>query len=155
MVNRPDKKEQIDDDILQSRADVIRSTNRTSSSKEMPQSITQPQKAEEKNVSETSEGTSSLLAAVVKANKAETARTSRADIPRFDLAEEIMAQQRKITGIKRKAPGRKTEVRAEREDYERKDSSADYIAAGEIAADEDLLITEIVARDIERLRSGD
>ena len=154
MVNKPDKKEQIDDDILQSKADVIRSRNITSSS----QDSTQSQKAEEKaaypDVKEP-EGTSSLLAAVVKANKTETARTSQADIPRFDLAEEIMAQHRKATAIKRKSPGKKTEVRTEKKSYKQKSEAADYMAGEEISANEDLIVAEIVARDIERLYSGE
>ncbi len=32
------------------------------------------------------------------------------EIPRFDLAEQIMAEQRKITAIRRKAPGKKTKA---------------------------------------------
>ena len=33
------------------------------------------------------------------------------EIPKFDLAEQIMAEQRKITAIKRKAPGKKQKLR--------------------------------------------
>ena len=32
------------------------------------------------------------------------------EIPKFDLAEQILAEQRKITAIRRKAPGRKPKV---------------------------------------------
>lgn len=153
-----DKKEQVDADILQCKADIERSRNIIFSSESRPQDDSQSQKADEKAVRldvKTPAEPSSLLAAVVKANKKEATRTSQAAIPSFDLAEEIMAQQRKITAIKRKKPGKKAEVRAEREDYERINEAADYGAAEEISANEDLLIAEIVARDIERLGSGD
>jgi hypothetical protein len=148
-----DKKEQIDADILQCKADVERSRNIKSSSEGAPQAGS-PSQTVRSDV-KISKEPSSLLAAVVRANKKEATRASQADIPSFDLAEEIMAQQRKITAIKRKRPGRKSEVRAGREDYERIGEAADYGAAEEISANEDLLIAEIVARDIERLGSGD
>ena len=157
----PDRKEQIDADILQSRADVVRSRKKTPLPEGEPQDSTQSQKTKEKadyskdDEIKASEGPSSLLAAVVKANKTETARTSQADIPRFDLAEEIMAQQRKITAIKRKAPGAKTDVRAEKNNYERRSEAADYGAVQEIPANEDLIVADIVTRDIERLLRGD
>ena len=153
MKSGQDKTDQIDDDILQSRADVERSRNIKSSSEGVPQAGS-PSQTVRSDV-KISKEPSPLLAAVVKANKREASRTSQADIPSFDLAEEIMAHQRKITSIKRKAPGKNVDVRVERKDYERVSKAADYGAAEEIFANEDLLIAEIVARDIERLDSGD
>jgi hypothetical protein len=35
----------------------------------------------------------------------------KSEIPKFDLAEDIMAEHRKITSIKRKSPGQKDEMR--------------------------------------------
>ena len=64
------------------------------------------------------------------------------EIPKFDLAEEIMAEQRKITAIRRKAPGEKKELQSQEAEAERAQSYQEQI------------ITEIVARDIERLLRG-
>lgn len=47
-----------------------------------------------------------LMAAVIEANKAASQR-QRGDIPQFNLAEQIMAQQRKAAAVKRKAPSAK------------------------------------------------
>jgi len=68
-------------------------------------------------------------------------------IPKFDLAEEIMAQQRKIIAAKRKAPG--------------KNNNNEQKSAGPLTdtADKPLamqpkkyrIIADIVARDIEKL----
>ncbi len=68
------------------------------------------------------------------------------DIPKFDLAEEILAEQRKITAIRRKAPGRQREL-----------ESIGYAAERLKPAtfEQEQIITEIVARDIEKLCSGD
>ena len=70
-------------------------------------------------------------------------------IPTFDLAEEILAEQRKITAIKRKAPGKKSEAPAR----EQKARPIGYAVKQPVMAlsKQELLIAEIVARDIERL----
>ena len=73
-------------------------------------------------------------------------------IPKFDLAEEILAEQRKITSIKRKAPGKKVETLR----YERKPDSIGLAIEPSKPAifEQDQIIVEIVARDIEKLCSG-
>ena len=71
------------------------------------------------------------------------------EIPRFDLAEEIMAEQRIITAIRRKAPGEKDEAQR----HEREAESAGY-AIGQPSpalSEQEQIIAEIVRRDIERL----
>jgi hypothetical protein len=75
------------------------------------------------------------------------------EIPKFDLAEQIMAEQRKITAIKRKAPGRKSKI----PDRQPRIQSTGYTAEPLVRAlpEEDLIIAEIVARDIEKLYRGD
>jgi hypothetical protein len=64
-----------------------------------------------------------------------------------------MAEQRKISAIRRKAPGKKTEA----ESQEPKDEPADSTVAQPTPGQpyEDKLIAQIVARDIERLYRGD
>jgi len=74
------------------------------------------------------------------------------EIPKFDLAEQIMAEQRKITAIRRKAPSRKTKT----PDLPPRIESTRY--ANELPralSEKELIIAEIVARDIEKLYRGD
>jgi len=75
------------------------------------------------------------------------------EIPRFDLAEEIMAEQRKITAIRRKAPGKKFEAQPER--LQAKPVGYTIERSIPWQAEQDRIIAEIVARDIEELYRGD
>ena len=87
--------------------------------------------------------TAPLPRPVVSVNEKEGAETlqEKPEIPSFDLAEEIMAEQRKITAIRRKAPGKKTE--------------AQPVDIEQPLSEQEKIIAEIVARDIERLCRGD
>lgn len=87
--------------------------------------------------------TAPLPRPVVSINEKEGAETlqEKSEIPSFDLAEEIMAEQRKITAIRRKAPGKKTE--------------AQPVDIEQPLSEQEKIIAEIVARDIERLCRGD
>ncbi len=73
-------------------------------------------------------------------------KRQRPEIPTFDLAEEIMSEQRKITAARRKSPQKKVEV--EEREFE------SGIGVGELSVqgplEQDRLIAEIVAGDIER-----
>ena len=71
-------------------------------------------------------------------------------MPEFDLAENIMAEQRKTTAGRRKGPG----VKEVPQTQERKVlSTACNIESERISLlEEDRIIAEIVARDIARLR---
>jgi hypothetical protein len=78
--------------------------------------------------------------------KSKPEKTKQAtDIPKFDLAEEILAEQRKTTAIRRKAPGRQRET--ESTGYATKWSKPALF-------EQEQIIAEIVARDIEKLRDG-
>ena len=86
----------------------------------------------------------------------------RCEIPKFDLAEQILAEQRKITAIRRKAPGKKTEPRpsdgrGEPPAQEREAESIGYSIQQPplTLSEQGQIIAEIVARDIEKLRRGD
>ncbi len=70
------------------------------------------------------------------------------DVPKFDLAEEILAEQRKITSIKRKAPGKKFETPR----HERGLESIGFAIEQSklIIFEQEQIIAEIVARDIEK-----
>ncbi|HUU19674.1 MAG TPA: hypothetical protein VMW72_21165 [Sedimentisphaerales bacterium] len=107
------------------------------------------------------------------------------EIPKFDLAEQIMAEQRKITAIRRKAPGKPqrlpslappllsatgdkgvTRVQAQDEVAGKKTEPANQQSQAEsigytiqqpplTLSEQGQIIAEIVARDIEKLRRGD
>ena len=74
------------------------------------------------------------------------------EIPKFDLAEEIMAEQRKVTSARRKAPGKTVEAGKQEQEAE----SVDYIVEQPtpMALERQQIIAEIVARDIEKLCRG-
>jgi len=100
----------------------------------------------------------------------------RGEIPRFDLAEQIMAEQRKITAIRRKAPGKPQQlpslgpavarVQAQDGAAGKKTEPANQQSRAEsigytiqppplTLSEQGRIIAEIVARDIEKLRRGD
>ena len=96
----------------------------------------------------------------------------RSEIPKFDLAEQILAEQRKITAIRRKAPGKPrrlpslapavTPVQAQdgaagkkpkAPDRQPQAQSTDYAIKQppSILSEQEQIVAEIVARDIEKL----
>ena len=70
------------------------------------------------------------------------------DIPKFDLAEQIMAEHRKNTAIRRKGPGKKAKTPKKPHPAE---SIARKVKPRPIVSEPGQIIAEIVARDIERL----
>lgn len=99
--------------------------------------------------------TAPLPRPVVGVNKKEEAETRQEEpeIPSFDLAEEIMAEQRRITAIRRKAPGGKTEVQRLKPEVQPVDHIIEEPKP--TLSEQEKIIAEIVARDIERLCRGD
>jgi len=94
------------------------------------------------------------------------------EIPRFDLSEQIMAEQRKITAIRRKAPGKPqrlpslapavTRVQAQDGAAGKKTKAPDHQPQAQSTgytikqppptlSEQEQIIAEIVARDIEKL----
>ena len=177
--------EQIDADILQCKADILRArdiipgtpkrnkkeTDQEPKSQKRGDNTTRAADAaeisavKEKTTPEApssipieptpSKKTVPLPKPVVSVNKKEKAETlqEKPEIPRFDLAEEIMAEQRKITAIKRKAPGKKS--KAEKAEPEAEPVGHIIEQPPPALPDQDRIIAEIVAKDIERLRRGD
>ena len=80
---------------------------------------------------------------------AENAEPKKNEIPKFDLAENIMAQQRKITAIRRKSPGGKSAVQAA--EPQNKTTSRTGEMQTPLLSEQQQIIAEIVAKDIERL----
>ncbi len=75
---------------------------------------------------------------------------SNTDIPRFDLAEDIMAEHRRLTTGRRKGPGGS----APADLTHRKPFLSRYGFSGGFNAAGDPVIADIVARDIELLCRG-
>jgi len=92
----------------------------------------------------------SPMVTTVNHEPAVTNQHEKHEIPKFDLAEEIMAEQRRITAIKRKAPGKKTEA-------QRSEPQAQPVGytTEQPLSEQEKIIAEIVARDIEKLCRGD
>jgi hypothetical protein len=109
--------------------------NQTLKEAALPLSASQAQHAET--------GATESIGVVQKAN----------EIPKFDLAEQIMAEQRKITAIRRKAPSQKTNS----PDRQPQIKSTGYAIEPpqRVLLEKDLIIVEIVARDIEKLYGSD
>ncbi len=77
------------------------------------------------------------------------AKKPAVEIPKFNLAKEIMVEQRKTTATRRKGPGGKTKV----EKVKPQSKPVSY-AVGQLmlsSPEQNCIIAEIVARDIERL----
>ena len=134
MASKSNDSEQIDGDIPQLKKDILRA-----------QDVMPPYKkidAEGESHSQT-EG---------RAAEALEAQRGKGEIPRFDLAEDIMAEQRKISAIRRKAPGKKNEAQKAEKEVEPVGYAVGWSTPAEPYQQQ--IITEIVARDIERLCRG-
>ena len=75
----------------------------------------------------------------------------KSEIPKFDLAEQIMAEQRKITAIRRKGPGKLTKPPKKLHPAE---SIAHNFEPHPILSGQGQIIADIVARDIEKFCRG-
>jgi hypothetical protein len=81
----------------------------------------------------------------------EDAMQETGEIPKFDLAEQIMAEQRKITAVRRKGPGKMAKPPQKQHPAE---SIARNVIPRPILSGPGQIIAEIVARDIEELCVG-
>jgi hypothetical protein len=166
-VNKAANNEQFDNDILQCKADILRSRNimppHDNAAAKNPESQSNPDAPEisaQNNDNPVpipieeipAEDAAPLPGPADSDNKKEEPAETTA-IPSFDLAEQIMAEQRRITAIKRKAPGGKPEVQRLKPEVQ----PVEHIIKEPKPAlsEQDKVIAEIVARDIERLCRGD
>ena len=98
-------------------------------------------------------GTNQTSSDPAKAPKEESKNGSESKIPQFDLANDIMAEQRKITAVRRKGPGKKTTPTKELATNEVAPPDRP-IRQQDSGTETDNLIADIVRRDIERLCKG-
>ena len=128
-------KKQVDDDILQCKADIFQSEI-------VPENLLQKDKYEQEVSLASKESETIPIEAVEFADIANDTEDA-GKIPAFDLAEEIMAKQRQRVATKRKSPGAKkaadiVPLRSAKK-QQRKSSPKDKI------------IADIVAKDIKKL----
>ncbi|MHC4323928.1 MAG: hypothetical protein ACYSUX_06620 [Planctomycetota bacterium] len=83
-----------------------------------------------------------------KSTKREDAMQEANEIPEFNLAEQIMAEHRKITAVKRKGPAKNKKTSKKQHPAE---SIGRIVVPEPIVAGTQQIIAEIVARDIENL----
>lgn len=86
-------------------------------------------------------------------NTASSQGNEHSRIPTFNLADDIMAAQRRVSAEKRRGPGVKFE--SEMVEQSGRDAGQTEEAAIVVAPEQDRIVAEIVARDIERLCRGD
>jgi len=73
-------------------------------------------------------------------------------IPKFDLAEQIMAEQRRISSTKRKGPGRKVDTQKQ---LRKAEPTTSFSISPPILSEQQRIIAEIVSRDIKKLFAGE
>lgn len=167
-MNKTGNNKLFDTDILQCKADILRKRNiipphdnTTSKNLETQNSSGAAEMSTHKDTGsipiETmpAKGAAPLPKPAANINEKKEVETSEKipEIPSFDLADEIMAEQRKITAIKRKAPGQKTEAQRLKPETRIVDHSIEQPQP--LLSEQEKIIAEIVARDIERLCRGD
>ncbi len=74
------------------------------------------------------------------------------NIPQFDLAEEILAEQRKITALRRTAPTQKVETPNNYQQTKPTGFTIEQLQA--LLSQQQQIVADIVARDIEKLCSA-
>ena len=83
--------------------------------------------------------------------KCEDAMQDNNEIPKFDLAKQIMAEHRKITAVKRKGPAKNAKPSKKMHPAE---LITRNVKPGPVISEPQQIIAEIVARDIENLCIG-
>jgi hypothetical protein len=162
-VNKAENHEQFDTDILQCKVDILRArdiipphdniTPKNPATQSSAVEITQSSHKDTNSIPIPIEEipakrTPPLPEPIIQAETSE----ETPGIPSFDLAEEIMAEQRKITAIRRKAPGQKTEAQGLKPETPIDDHITEQPKP--LLSEQEKIIAEIVAKDIERLCRG-
>ncbi len=140
-MNNADGDGQFDADTEQRKEGVLRARD-----------IIPPLKAPARPASASQEPGKNIPAPPAEAETSVETEQRRSEIPRFNLAEKIMAEHRKITAIRRKGPGEKEEAQKQERESE---PAGDTIGQPKPALSEQKqIIAEIVSRDIESLCRG-
>jgi hypothetical protein len=157
-VDNEGKDAQIDDDILQSRKDILRAKDIIPPFKQEPAQEARQEAAEQKDAAgESAEPAPQEGKEPVEIGQEKPAEPAappqKSEMPRFDLAEDIMADQRRMTAIRRKAPAEKKEPKVQEVQLEAAGRRFEPVTSA--TPQEQRIIAQIVARDIERLLQGE
>lgn len=180
MVSMADSNEQTDADILQCKADILRARDIIPPDEKQTHQEPNPQSDEKATLPSAAAGETSIeerkkpVPGIIPEAQAEQikpvkdipaepapllggagpadAGQKKMQIPKFDLAEEIMAEQRKITSIKRLGPAKKVEAQSQEPEVELIDSTIKQPTPPFTGQEQ--IVAEIVARDIEKLCRG-
>lgn len=148
-MGQKDSSKAFDADILQCKADILRARQSVRTPWESAALTETTKRKAQSNEVKFIEQVKSMISG--------GEQTDRAEVPRFDLAEQIMAEQRKNSAAKRKAPSRKiVSVKEQRRDGGPAGPS-EQKAVGEekeFSSSQEEIIARIVGRDIERLCKG-
>lgn len=176
-MSKSDSNEQIDADILQSKADVLRARDvippfdketrqkpKQADDKkpaaadkivEIPSKKKKAEKGEKVDSDNISVKADSQETGPVKKSVAASRRAQdepKTEIPQFDLAKELMARQRKATATRRKAPG--SAIKPQKPQSQPKPAGAvseTYERLRPTEPERERIIADIVARDIKKL----
>ena len=170
-LSKAENNEQIDADILQCKADILRAQDITAAYKGETRQESEPQKEDNmtnpadvaerpelKQVPSREDNIPEMQMEPIKPGEDTSAgpredEQGQAEIPRFDLAEKIMAEQRKITAIKRKAPSKKSE--AQKAEPQVGPVGHTIGLPTPVLLEQEQIVAEIVARDIEKFCRSD
>lgn len=97
--------------------------------------------------------TLSAAGKTVKRKAAKSPEPETGEIPKLDLAKQILAEERKATSARRKGPGGRSKAATSKPEV-KPVSRATGRPVPELS-ERDQIITQIVARDIEKLCAGD
>jgi hypothetical protein len=141
-MSKTDENEQFDDDILKCKDDILRAS-------EDIRPIDTGTPDEQKNDDSRQENTGSTQGETCKPKESQTV------IPKFELHEQILGQERKISASARKAPGQKKQEPESQAQSGLIPDADSQQKSNEKEKDTDHIISEIVARDIEKLCRGE
>jgi hypothetical protein len=163
MMSENKSSEQLDGDILQCKADILRArdimppSSQHADKNATPAAAAKSLTANHAKVCEDVapipiEATKPPMMTTVNHKPTVTSQHDKHEIPKFDLAEDIMAEQRKITAIKRKAPAKRIEA------VSVPSATGSTVPTGLLqwpkSPAQEQIIADIVARDIEKLCRG-
>lgn len=143
-MSKAENSEQIDADILESKENILRMRDIIPGGR--------PAKKTQQEMKSQISGQETISETDTSETPSENQSQGKAEIPSFNLAEDIMAEHRKFTSIRRRAPDKKAEVQIQKPKVKQTGYAVKQ-PAWELSKKEQI-IAEIVARDIEKLRRG-
>lgn len=141
-MNNADGDRQFNTDMEQHKEGVLRAKD-----------IIPPLQASAQTASASSEADKTMPTPPIEVKTSVETGQRGSEIPRFNLAEEIMAEHRRITAVRRKGPGQTQEAHEQAQESELVSDTSEHISAK--LSEQEQIIEEIVARDIEKLCRGD